>query len=65
MVHKRYLQCPAAVSTRHLKKFVRMKYGLGNEFQVDIIYEGENLADDFSLMDVAYTFKWHRVRKNR
>lgn len=29
--------------------------------QVDIIYEGEVLPNDFSLIDVAYTFKWERV----
>lgn len=31
-------------------------------FQVDIIYSGEVLPQHFSLMDVAYTFKWSRVR---
>jgi hypothetical protein len=30
-------------------------------FQVDVIYEGEVLPPHFSLMDVAYTFKWKRV----
>jgi len=61
MPHRRYLQCPAAVSMKHLKKFIRMKYGLGSEHRVDIIYAGECLRDDFCLMDVAYTFCWKRV----
>ncbi|GFG29258.1 hypothetical protein Cfor_11406, partial [Coptotermes formosanus] len=60
MPHRRYLQCPAAVSMKHLKKFIRMKYGLGSEHRVDIIYAGECLRDDFCLMDVAYTFSWKR-----
>jgi hypothetical protein len=46
---------------KHLKKFIRMKYGLGSEHRVDIIYAGECLRDDFCLMDVAYTFCWKRV----
>ena len=57
----RYLKCPAAVTMRQLKKFIRMKYGLSSEHKVDIIYEEECLRDDFSLMDVAYTFAWKRV----
>lgn len=31
---KRFLQCPAAVSMRHLQKFVRMKYGLTVDHRV-------------------------------
>ncbi|KAJ9589060.1 hypothetical protein L9F63_017654, partial [Diploptera punctata] len=58
--HLRYLKCPAAVTMRQLKKFIRMKYGLSSEHRVDIIYEEECLRDDFSLMDVAYTFSWKR-----
>lgn len=61
MPHRRYLQCPAAVSMKHLKKFIRMKYGLRSDHRVDIIYAGECLKDDFCLMDVAYTFSWKRV----
>jgi hypothetical protein len=46
---------------KHLKKFIRMKYGLRSQHRVDIIYAGECLRDDFCLMDVAYTFSWKRV----
>lgn len=63
--HKRYLQCPAAVTINHLKKFVRMKYGLAAEQMVDIIYQEECLPEDFSLMDVAYTFMWDRTTPMR
>ncbi|VEN47616.1 unnamed protein product [Callosobruchus maculatus] len=62
---KRYLQCPAAVSMKHLQKFIRMKFGLTIDHKVDIIYEGEVLPLDFSLMDVAYTFKWKRLKPMR
>ncbi|CAH2004931.1 unnamed protein product [Acanthoscelides obtectus] len=62
---KRYLQCPAAVSMKHLQKFIRMKFGLTVDHKVDIIYEGEVLPQDFSLMDVAYTFKWKRLKPMR
>ncbi|CAG9770220.1 unnamed protein product [Ceutorhynchus assimilis] len=62
---KRYLQCPAGVNMKHLQKFVRMKYGLSADHRVDIIYKGEVLPNDFSLMDVAYTFKWEKKKPLR
>lgn len=33
---KRYLQCPAAVSMKHLQKFIRMKFGLTGDHRVTI-----------------------------
>ncbi|KAJ8970884.1 hypothetical protein NQ317_010793 [Molorchus minor] len=57
---KRFLQCPAAVTMKHLQKFIRMKFGLTGDHRVDVIYKGEVLRPNFSLMDVAYTFKWER-----
>ncbi|KAG8236126.1 hypothetical protein J437_LFUL001615 [Ladona fulva] len=30
-VMRRYLKCPAAVTMLHLKKFIRMKYGIGED----------------------------------
>ncbi|XP_066257923.1 polycomb group protein Psc-like isoform X1 [Euwallacea similis] len=61
----RYLQCPAGVNMKHLQKFVRMKYGLRVDHRVDIIYKGEVLPNDFSLMDVAYSFQWEKVKPMR
>lgn len=37
---KRFLQCPAAVTMRHLQKFVRMKYGLTSDHKVCVIVYG-------------------------
>uniref|UniRef100_A0A146LLX1 Polycomb complex protein BMI-1 n=1 Tax=Lygus hesperus TaxID=30085 RepID=A0A146LLX1_LYGHE len=65
VLHRRYLQCPAAVTMSHLQKFLRMKYGFSHEVKVDIIYDGEVLTDEFSLMDVAYTFNWKRTAPMR
>ncbi|XP_044762703.1 protein suppressor 2 of zeste-like isoform X2 [Coccinella septempunctata] len=62
---KRYLKCPAAVSMQLLQKFVRMKFGLTLNHRVDIIYRGEVLPDYFTLIDVAYTFKWTREKPMR
>ncbi|CAH1382581.1 unnamed protein product [Tenebrio molitor] len=62
---KRFLQCPAAVSMKHLQKFIRMKFALTQNHKVDVIYEGEVLPPHFSLMDVAYTFKWKRLKPLR
>jgi hypothetical protein len=60
----RYLQAPAAFKVLHLKKFLSSKYDLNNlkkPMCIDIIHEGDILADEFTLMDVAYTYKWERV----
>ncbi|KAF6208158.1 hypothetical protein GE061_016609 [Apolygus lucorum] len=65
VLHRRYLQCPAAVTMSHLQKFLRMKYGFSHEVKVDIIYDSEVLTDEFSLMDVAYTFNWKRTAPMR
>lgn len=62
---KRYLQAPSAFKVHHLKKFLSSKYDLSNlkkPMCIDIIYEGEVLSEEFTLMDIAYTFNWERVR---
>ncbi|KAL7047443.1 hypothetical protein ACKWTF_002912 [Chironomus riparius] len=59
----RYLQAPAAFKVLHLKKFLSSKYDLSNlkkPMCIDIIYEGDILSDEFSLMDIAYTYNWER-----
>lgn len=35
---KRFLQCPAAVTTKHLQKFIRMKYALTANHRVSTLY---------------------------
>lgn len=35
---KRFLQCPAAVSMKHLQKFIRMKFGLTGDHRVSSDY---------------------------
>lgn len=60
----RYLQAPAAFKVIHLKKFLSSKYDLNNlkkSMNIDIIYEGDILLDEFSLMDIAYAYCWERV----
>lgn len=60
----RYLQAPAAFKVNHIKKFLSSKYDLNNlkkSMNIDIIYEGDILQDDFSLMDIAYAYFWRRV----
>lgn len=64
----RYLQAPAAFKVAHLKKFLSSKYDLHHlkkSMNVDIIYEGEVLSDEFSLMDIAYAYCWERVSITR
>ncbi|XP_022240414.1 uncharacterized protein DDB_G0284459-like [Limulus polyphemus] len=57
---RRYLQCPAAVTVAHLKKFINMKYGLSQSYVVDIMYYDDSLRDDYKLMDIAYIYTWKR-----
>lgn len=60
----RYLQCPAAVSVRHLQRFLSSKYNLKLDsalVEIQIIYEDEVLPLSFTLMDVAYCYSWKRV----
>lgn len=60
----RYLQCPAAVTIRHLQRFLSSKYNLNIDLpnvDIQIIYEDEVLPMGFNLMDVAYCYNWKRV----
>lgn len=60
----RYLQCPASFQIQHLKRFLATKYDIDytdHRIRLDIMYEDEILADDFTLMDVAYCYQWQRV----
>ncbi|XP_041365679.1 polycomb complex protein BMI-1-like [Gigantopelta aegis] len=56
----RYLLCPAAVSVGHLKKFLRLKYDLPVNYQIDIYHTDEGLRDYYTLIDIAYIYTWRR-----
>ncbi|XP_065114140.1 polycomb complex protein BMI-1-A isoform X2 [Paramisgurnus dabryanus] len=58
--HKRYLQCPAAMTVMHLRKFLRSKMDIPPTFQVEVMYEDEPLKDYYTLMDIAYIYTWRR-----
>ncbi|CAL9697888.1 unnamed protein product [Knipowitschia caucasica] len=60
LANKRYLQCPAAMTVMHLRKFLRSKMDIPNIYQVDVMYEEEPLKDDYTLMDIAYIHTWRR-----
>lgn len=60
----RYLQCPACLKIRHLKRFLCSKFDIDPEskrIEVEVIYEDEVLPNDFTLMDVGYCYNWKRV----
>uniref|UniRef100_A0A8D8X2T6 Polycomb group protein Psc n=1 Tax=Cacopsylla melanoneura TaxID=428564 RepID=A0A8D8X2T6_9HEMI len=59
-VIKSYLNCPAAMPLYLLKRFVRDKFGAGDNDKVELIYRRESLPDYYSLMDVAYIYPWNR-----
>ncbi|XP_016342856.1 polycomb complex protein BMI-1-B-like isoform X2 [Sinocyclocheilus anshuiensis] len=57
---KRYLQCPAAMTIMHLRKFLRSKMDIPCTFQIEVMYEDEPLKDYYTLMDIAYIYTWRR-----
>ncbi|GLH16957.1 Polycomb group protein Psc, partial [Gryllus bimaculatus] len=57
----RYVSCQAQVPVRVLKKFLRLKFCLAPAHVVELRYKQEALADDLTLMDVAYIYSWKRV----
>ncbi|KAI9518685.1 Polycomb complex protein BMI-1-A [Dissostichus eleginoides] len=60
IANKRYLQCPAAMTVMHLRKFLRSKMDIPNAYQVEVMYEDEPLKDYYTLMDIAYIYTWRR-----
>ncbi|XP_067631076.1 protein suppressor 2 of zeste [Eurosta solidaginis] len=59
----RYLQCPAGLKIRHLKRLLCSKFDIDPEskrIEVEVIYEDEVLPNDFTLMDVGYCYNWKR-----
>lgn len=57
---RRYLQCPAAMTVMHLRKFLRSKMDIPCTLQIDVMYEDEPLKDYYTLMDIAYIYTWRR-----
>ncbi|KAJ4439448.1 hypothetical protein ANN_07572 [Periplaneta americana] len=57
---RRYLRCPAAVTIAHLQKLIRAKYGLSPEHRIDVMHMNEPLNEEYTLMDVAYIYRWRR-----
>ncbi|KAK2859372.1 hypothetical protein Q5P01_003992 [Channa striata] len=60
VANKRYLQCAAAMTVMHLRKFLRSKMDIPNTYQVEVMYEDEPLKDYYTLMDIAYIYTWRR-----
>lgn len=57
---RRYLLCPGGFTVGHLKKFLRAKFGLAKNHQVDVMYMHDHLLDEYSLVDLAYIYSWRR-----
>ncbi|KAL1430088.1 hypothetical protein MTO96_015567 [Rhipicephalus appendiculatus] len=58
---RRYLLCPGGFTVGHLKKFLRAKFGLSKNHEVDVMYMHDHLLDEYSLMDLAYIYSWRRL----
>lgn len=63
--NRRFLQCAASVKVNHLKKFIMTKYGLDQNFLVDVIYKEDLLPEDHTLIDVAYSYNWRKTTPMR
>ena len=59
--NRRFLQCLGSVTVAHLKKFIMAKYSLDQNFLIDVIYKDELLAEEQTLVDIAYAFDWKKV----
>ncbi|XP_026293812.1 polycomb group protein Psc-like [Frankliniella occidentalis] len=57
---KRYLKCPALFTVGLLKKFLRLKFDLPHNIMIDIFQRRESLADEYTLLDIAYIYPWKR-----
>uniref|UniRef100_G3MKP5 RING-type domain-containing protein n=1 Tax=Amblyomma maculatum TaxID=34609 RepID=G3MKP5_AMBMU len=57
---RRYLLCPGGFTVGHLKKFLRAKFGLAKNHEVDVMYMHDHLLDDYTLVDLAYIYSWRR-----
>ena len=60
--NRRFLQCPGSVTVHLLKKFIMTKYSLDQNFLVDVIYKEDLLPEENTLIDVAYSYNWRKVR---
>ncbi|KAH9525351.1 hypothetical protein Btru_001132 [Bulinus truncatus] len=54
----RYLLCPSEVTIKHLKRFIRGKFDLGENFKIEMYQAGEELTDDLMLQDISLIYQW-------
>ncbi|RWS29531.1 hypothetical protein B4U80_01725 [Leptotrombidium deliense] len=57
---RRYLQCQGGMRVYHLKKWLRSKYELAANYEVEVLYKHDPLSDDYTMMDLAYIYSWRR-----
>ena len=57
---KRYLKCLAGVRVWHIKKLLRQKYELKYHHDIEVFYKYDLLADEYSMVDLAYIYSWRR-----
>ncbi|XP_065226670.1 polycomb group protein Psc-like [Planococcus citri] len=57
---KRYLRCDATVTVKHLQKLISAKYGLAIKHEIRFFFNGIQLPDHLTLLDIAYISSWKR-----
>ena len=57
---RRYLNCEGGMKVHHLKKWIKLKYDLKTDHEIEILYKQDSLSDDYTMMDLAYIYSWRR-----
>lgn len=58
---RRFLRCQGGMRVLHLKKWIRLKYDIKDQYDVELLYKHDPLTDDYTMMDLAYIYSWKRV----
>lgn len=62
---RRYLRCQGGMRVFHLKKWLRLKYDVKENNDIEIMYKHDPLCDEYTMMDLAYIYSWRRVCINK
>lgn len=60
---RRYLKCQGGMRVYHLKKWLRLKYDVKPDHDIEVMYKHEPLNEEYTMMDLAYIYSWRKVIK--
>ena len=53
---RRFLRVEASMKIAHLKKWIKLKFGLPYNQRVVLLFDNEILPDSYQMVDLAYIF---------